>query len=369
MAVYKRTWKRPDGSKGSCWYFHRTINGVRYRDRIPSARTKAQAEEAERRILAEIHEDEYGKPKGKTKLKDFIEKVFLSWSKINKKSWRDDVYRSKPIIQFFKDKTFREINSTLVERYRDIRHGAISKRGRRRSAATVNRELQLLSRIFTLAIERKETHSNPCSEVDLLRGEVKRTRHLLPDEKQKLLAALRIPRRAHVLSAVELDLLLGLRRTELLSLRVEDVDFYRDLVRVDGKTGPREVPIGERAKQILHKLFEEAHRNGWSFLFTNPKTGDRYKDLKSAFKAACRDAGIVDMRFHDLRHTFGTRAGDDPNVSIPALAEVMGHKNWRTTMRYTHATDEGKRRVMEAQERDSQISSHKLVTNEKRQVG
>jgi integrase len=344
MAVRKR---------GNKWHYDFMIDDVRYRGAIKTARTKRQAEDAERKKIEEVHEGEYGKPKGKTRLMDFVTEDFLPWSKKNKKSWRDDVYRTKPIIEFFKDKTFREITPSLVEKYRDQRHDSISKRGTRRNVATVNRELQLLSRIFTLAMEKKETRSNPCAEVDLLKGEVKRTRHLFYGEKQRLLDALSNPRRSHVLMAVELDLNTGLRRGELLSLRVEDVDFYRNLVRVDGKTGPREVPINARAREILASLVEQARQNDWKYLFTNPKTGTRYKDLKKAFHSALREAGIEGFRFHDLRHTFGTRAGDDPQVNIPALAEVMGHKNWRTTMRYTHATDEGKRRVVEAQGRES----------------
>jgi integrase len=91
----------------------------------------------------------------------------------------------------------------------------------------------LLSRVFTLAVERREARGNPCSEVDLLKGEVKRTRHLLPDERKRLIEALSIPRRSHVLAAVELDLHTGLRRGELLGLRVEDVDFHRTGTKIE----------------------------------------------------------------------------------------------------------------------------------------
>ena len=66
-----------------------------------------------------------------------------------------------------------------------------------------------------------------------------------------------------------------------------------------------------------------------------------------ACRSALREAGITDLRFHDLRHTFGTRAVDG-GASISAVKEVMGHVDIGTTMRYVHATDEGKRRAVEA---------------------
>ena len=84
----------------------------------------------------------------------------------------------------------------------------------------------------------------------------------------------------------------------------------------------------------------------------------RYKDVKTAWHTACRKTGIDNLRIHDLRHTFGTRAAD-AGVPLVAIGKVMGHASIQTTMRYAHATDEGKRRAVEALER----KPAKAVTN------
>ena len=195
MAVYKRTWKRPHGSKTSCWYFHKTINGVRYRDRIPTARTKGQAEEAERQILSEIHAGAYGKPQGKIKLREFVEKHYQPWARANKRSWRNDESRVKPILEFFGSKMLCEINSNIVLEFRKELRGRNTKRGNR-SPASVNRVLQLLSRLFSRAIELKKCHRNPCSKAEmgdqrlLLKGERKRRRWLKGNERERLSEAL-----------------------------------------------------------------------------------------------------------------------------------------------------------------------------------
>ena len=60
----------------------------------------------------------------------------------------------------------------------------------------------------------------------------------------------------------------------------------------------------------------------------------------------------------DAVHSFATAAGDDPFVSLLALAETLGHKNIKITMIYTQATDEGKRRVVDAAERFTRGRSH-----------
>lgn len=97
MSVYKREWKDKQGRTRFCWYFHKTINGQRSRDRIPTARTRAQAEEGERKILAEIHAGVYGNRRNSQLLSDFIDKVYLPWSKANKRHPRHDEFHCKVI--------------------------------------------------------------------------------------------------------------------------------------------------------------------------------------------------------------------------------------------------------------------------------
>ena len=90
----------------------------------------------------------------------------------------------------------------------------------------------------------------------------------------------------------------------------------------------------------------EATAAGRDFLFVSPRTGERMKSMTTAWENACKAAGIHNLRVHDLRHTFGTRAADG-GAPLPAIRDVMGHKSVKTTERYTHATDEAKRRAVE----------------------
>jgi integrase len=103
-------------------------------------------------------------------------------------------------------------------------------------------------------------------------------------------------------------------------------------------------------------------------VFENSNTGVHITDIKHGFKSACREAGINDLTFHDLRHTFGTRLAD-AGVDIVKIAELMGHQSILTTRRYTHATDEGKRSAiaqLASYRKDSRDNCHKFATNEKR---
>jgi integrase len=378
LPIYKRTWKKPDGTKRFRYYLHKTINGERHKIPIPTARTKAEAETAAIKIAAEIHAGIYGNSKGSITLKEFVDKTFTAWTKEHKRSWRSDLSRLKPIVAFFGKKRLKDISPFEVESYKlkrlktPVKYKQVEKP---RTVASVNRELQLLSRVFTLAIEKRETVGNPCSEVNLFPGEHKRKRRLYPEEEARLFEALSSEKsqnkRTHLGAMIKLYLHTGLRRTELLSLKSEHIDFFREVILVTNtKSGEdREVEMSDTAKTLLTELVEQAKAEDWEYLFTNPKTGTRYKDIKKAFKNAVRDAGLTDLRLHDLRHEFASTAGDDPEVSVTALAETLGHKNLKTTMQYTHASKAGKLKVVQAQEKKEVLQAgRKSVANEKRQA-
>jgi integrase len=383
MSVYPR--KNKNGTR--TWWFTKTINGKRERKRIPTARTKAQAQEAERDFLKQIHEGTFGSQKAVITFKQFVEETFKPWTKSNKKSWRSDLSRLKPLVEFFGKYGLNEITPFLVESYKVRRfktpvvykskENSMAKE-KPRSQATVNREIQLLSRVFSLAISERKIEENPCDARNfpkgkkLLKGERRRKRRLSPDERVKLLAALNTDSRRHILRMVILDLNTGLRKGEIFNLRVEDVDFARNVIKLtETKTDEyREVEMNSIVQDLLAELVTEATANGHKYLFTSPRTGSRYQCIKKSFRSALKDAEIEDFRFHDLRHTFSSLAGDDPNVSINALAETLGHKNWRTTMQYTHSAKEARLRVVQAVEnRQSDEPGHITVIQAKRQAG
>ena len=120
--------------------------------------------------------------------------------------------------------------------------------------------------------------------------------------------------------------------------------------------------MNQTARGILERLVAQAKSNSWAYLFMNPKTGTHIKDCKKGFRAALKDAGITDFRFHDIRHTCGTRAADS-GAPLTAIRDTLGHASIETTNRYAHATEEGRRRVVEAQENaNSGSPGHIAVT-------
>src|SRR5258708_3739716 len=171
------------------------------------------------------------------RLKDFIDEIYLPWTKANKRSCRDDVWRSGVLIEYFGKQRMDEIAPFQIERFKHERRAGLTWRGTQRTPASVNRELEVLSRIFTIAIDNGMNIQNPCRKVKLLRTDNQRNRYLSEEEETRLMAIL-VGRRAHLRPVVILALHTGMRRGEILSLRWNQIDFVRGLILVQRtKTG------------------------------------------------------------------------------------------------------------------------------------
>src|SRR5262249_6733527 len=350
--------KKVRTKNGHSYYYDFQIRKVRYRGVIPEAQNKAQALEVERQIKNQVFEGKYGCALEDPTVAEFVDEHYWDWAGATKpRSIKMDRYRIKPILDYFGQMKLSEISTFLIEKYRleRLRLPIVYKRDSRdgegtqtweksRSASSVNREVYLLSSIFRLAVADKKmaVSENPCRGVSLPKEQA-RTRYMSPDEEERLLDVLTGPR-AHLLSIVELYLTTGMRENELLRLPVGLVDLNRDVVYLKNTKGEidHEVPLSSRSREILAHLVNRARRIGWHFIFTNPETGKPYTTIKTAWRTACRLAGIRDLRIHDLRHTFGTRAAD-AGVPLSAIRNVMGHNSIKMTERYAHATDEGMR--------------------------
>jgi integrase len=140
----------------------------------------------------------------------------------------------------------------------------------------------------------------------------------------------------------------GLRQGELIALRWRDVDWPAGKVRVrqnyvrgefgtpKSKRSSRSVPLADEVAGALDRHFKaSAYTSDGDLVFCHPHTGhplERAKVLRR-FKKALRAAGVREVRFHDLRHTFGTRTAA-AGVSLRTVQEWMGHRDFSTTLIY-----------------------------------
>jgi integrase len=242
----------------------------------------------------------------------------------------------------------------------------ISERGTKQSPASVNRKLELLSRILSMAVDYGMIPSNPCQRVRKFRLNNRRERYLSVEEEGRLMKVL-VGRRSHLRPIVILALNTGMRRGEILNLEWWQVDFSTNrLIVTKTKSGkPRHIPMNQIVRETLLELKETS--NGRLVFESKKNPGHPILDPKKGFKAALKDAKIDNFRFHDLRHTAGTRLAE-AGADAFTIKDILGHASIQTSAIYVHATDQGNRRALTALGQYAEKLGHKLVTNEKEQT-
>ena len=244
-----------------------------------------------------------------------------------KPSTREEYSRS---VRLFVDPVIGELRVPEVQR-KDI---AALHHGLRDKPYQANRTLGVLSKMFSLAEVWgwRPDGSNPCRHVKRYK-EHKRERFLSPEETERLGQVLRDVEEEmpSAVAAFRLLLLTGSRMSEIRDLRWEYVKD--DCIELpDAKTGGRVVPLGPEARAVLSAIPRDED-NPWVIAGRLP--GSHLTDLQRPWRRIRKQAGLEDVRIHDLRHSFASRAlalGE----SLTMIGKLLGHTQVQTTARYAH---------------------------------
>ena len=323
-----KIFKREDGK----WVFDFTLKGKRYKRVINSV---GEAKEAMATLQNDVYRERYGfgRKKPEVLFEAHADEFLKLYSKQNKKSWMSDETSLSHLKEFFKGKHLSEITPDLIEKYK-LKRAADGV-----SPATINRELACLKTLFVKAVEWEKADADPARKVKKLREAKPRERILTPEEMKRLLIAASPELRPVLVIALNT----GMRRGEILGLRWKDVDFVKGFVLIgDSKSGKsRRIPMNALVFETLHEMNRKRE-----FVFENPDTRTAVKDVKTAFKGACRRAEIKGVRFHDLRHTAFTIMSD-AGVDIVTISKIAGHSSIQMTIRYCHSTPENMKRAVD----------------------
>src|SRR4051795_3014589 len=351
-----RLFVRVDAAGAESWYGSWRVGGRRIKRRLGPKRrastadglTRTQAEAELRRLMATARVvpgasrrtvEEAG-----TAYIDHLEHV-MERKRTTIADYRG--YLRKHLGPFCGGRPLDKIDRARVESY------LLAKKREGLSAKTIQNHLNFLNGIFAFAIKREWAVANPVALVDRPRAPRSAHRRLRFLSKEELAAVVRavpddelglVERPLYVCAAMT-----GLRQGELIGLRWCDVDWIAGRVRVaesytrgafDSPKSHRgrSVPMSDQLAGELERHFQRTRWRGErDLVFAHPLTGhvlDASK-LRKRFRRAVAAAGVEDLTFHELRHTFGTRmaAAGAPLRSIQAW---MGHADASTTEIYAH---------------------------------
>ena len=228
-----------------------------------------------------------------------------------------------------------------LRKVKDIQRSDIAElhHALRETPYQANRTLGVLSKLFNLAElwGLRPDGSNPCLHVKRYKEE-KRERFLSAEEFARLGRVLDETVRdgsetRSAVVAVRLLMLTGCRLSEIQKLRWEHVDLEAGELRLpDTKTGGRAVPLAPSAVRLLEGLPRDED-NPW--VIAGKKQGSHLTDLQHPWRRIRARAELNDVRIHDLRHSFASRAlalGE----GLPMIGKLLGHTQVQTTARYAH---------------------------------
>jgi len=210
-------------------------------------------------------------------------------------------------------------------------HAKITKSG---SPIRANRVVGLCSKMFSLAVKWGYRPDNPCKGAVDRNPETKRKRYLGLPEIHRLTEALAKCQSQSAANAIRLLLLTGARRNEVCAARWEQFDLHAGTWIKPGATTKQKtdhhVPLSAPALQLLTKMGPKQS----GYLFPG-RDGTGYLNVRTSWEAVRQDAGLGDVRLHDLRHSVASILVSS-GASLPLIGALLGHSNPATTSRYAH---------------------------------
>ena len=272
---------------------------------------------------------------------DLAETYIERHAKVHKRTWiADQRAINKYILPAWATKQVQNLERSDVARL----HHDVG----RTYPYTANRLLELISKMCELAriwgfVD--EGAMNPARGITRFK-EHKRERYITPQELPKLAIAIDNESNLYARYAIWLFLLTGLRKSELLKSRWADVDWNREELTIqDTKNGrPHHLPLSSAALAVLRQL---PRQEGNPFLFPGREAGKNLVNIDKAWRRIRTEAGVPDVRLHDLRRTVGSWLAQAGN-SLHLIGRVLNHKTPCTTQVYARFSNDHVRDALES---------------------
>ena len=302
---------------------------------------KSIAQEISAAIYADTIRDRFNIPiknAGKYIFRDIF-KEYIENQNVSMKTKEIRTTAANHFLPVFNNSDIKNISAADLEKYQLIRKLEVlsmpkntGKREQDISFRLVNIEIATLYNLFNYCIKKGYIDKNPAAGIKKL-NELSRLKTLSDSDINKLIAGATNKLTRDLITFL---IYTGCRKGEALNLKWDDVDLQNDVIAIKGtKTKyDRYIPISKPLKELLSGINKI---DGCEFLFSD--NGHKLGDFKRSFHTACRNAGLKDMRIHDLRHVFASKMVKG-GTSLFITGELLGHRTTQMTKRYSHLVPE-----------------------------
>ncbi|NIO20900.1 MAG: tyrosine-type recombinase/integrase, partial [Candidatus Aenigmarchaeota archaeon] len=341
--------KKKNGSgiwqRGNCWYIEITVKGQRYRECLGRV-SKTFAKELAAKRRTEIIERQL-RPKAQDPLFEKFFQEYMDTISANKGSHTREKVAYAHLLPFFRGRRLSQITQLMIERYKKQRKDEIqAKKGPDANLASVNRELALLSHMFTKAIKDGKAQFNPVKGIQRFQ-EVERNQILDEGlEEEELYKAIRsCHKTSHIEPIIRVLLGTACRVGEVLNMKKEWIDSSLKLAKIPRTSTKNKKPKVVRFTDEVWSIIEEsAEASKGDYIFSK-NDGTPYKRINKAWETVRKTIGRPDLRIHDLKGTVLTRLGNRGYDTF-MLKEVSGNVEIGTLGRYVRYRDRDVREAL-----------------------
>ena len=244
-----------------------------------------------------------------------------------KRSYYSEKYALDFLIrQPFASLSLAELTAAKICDYRDARLKQVKPGTVRRDLAILKHTLDVAEREWNIPLRE-----NPLNKITKIKPQAGRSRRLSMDELNALQLAMPETRNPYVMPIIRFALATGMRRGEILQVKWQDVDFKSKTLHIPvTKNGHSPtIPLSSHALEVLNELAQRKARDAHRAF---PLTGNGFQQ---AWERLRDRAGLKDLHFHDLRHEAITRLVER-GLTVPEVALISGHRDYRMLFRYTH---------------------------------
>ncbi|WP_200375976.1 site-specific integrase [Thiocystis violacea] len=324
------------------FYFRYSVNGqkraVKLGEQGALSVTEARQQALERRYQLDQGRDPQAEKIALRAIPTFAEfalQEYLPYARQHKRSADSDESKLRVhLLPRFGAQRLDTLTTRDLQRY----HGEIKTS---HCAATANRHLSLLAKLFKLAVSWERLAKNPCLGVKKFQENNQRHRYLSQDELQRLFQAMDAEPNQVIVAALKFLLLTGMRKEEALQARWEHVDLDQGtLFLPDTKSGrSRYVVLNPAALALLQA---QPRHEDHPYVFPGRVAGRPVNNPQKGFRRLLAAAGITNLRIHDLRHSFASLAVN-AGATLYQVQHLLGHASAQTTQRYAHLSDDALR--------------------------
>jgi integrase len=324
------------------YYCRFQINGERHNYLCKNCKTLNEARLYEAELIKKISDIQNGiSEPDKITLKKLVE-YFLNYSFLNKKSYKQDVYRSKIILDYFgHNRYINTIKAFDIEKFKGFLLSNIC------GETTANRYLENVSKMYNLAIENEWCNKNPVKKESKFKLKNYTVRYLTKTEEKRLLKAFdKLPNKERYIYLKEMVIVAlntGFRLGNIRNLKWSNINLEFRFIELLENKGNKHIKI--YMNDTLFELFSNKKRES-EYIWINPYTNKPYFKIYNTWNNVKKIADLENFRFHDLRHTVGTRLAKT-GVAPTVIKEILAHSSIQTTMRYVHTASEDMKNAME----------------------